>query len=54
YYSSQPISIAIGYATTNENESIDNMLKSADLLMYQKKKNYYEYVTEMLNEQNLI
>lgn len=54
YYSSQPISIAIGYATTNENESIDNMLKRADLLMYQKKKNYYEYVTEMLNEQNLI
>lgn len=49
YYSSQPISIAIGYATTSTNESIDNMLKRADLLMYQKKKNYYEYVTEMLN-----
>jgi diguanylate cyclase (GGDEF)-like protein len=51
YYSSQPISVAIGYATTFENECIDNMLKRADLLMYQKKKNYYEYVTDMLKDQ---
>ncbi len=46
YYASQPISIAIGYATTQDHENIENMLKRADMLMYQKKKNYYQYFLE--------
>lgn len=41
FYSSQPISIAIGYATTQNNESIEDMLKRADQEMYKKKKDYY-------------
>ncbi|VCX09393.1 putative diguanylate cyclase YfiN [Acinetobacter baumannii] len=38
YYSSHPISIAIGHATTKENEQVEDMLKRADHHMYQKKK----------------
>ena len=41
FYSSHQISIAIGYATTQDNESIEDMLKRADQEMYKKKKDYY-------------
>lgn len=46
YYASQPISIAIGYATTQAHENIENMLRRADMLMYKKKKDYYQYFLE--------
>lgn len=42
YYSSQPISIAVGSATTLENETIEAMLKRADQSMYVQKKAYYD------------
>lgn len=41
YYASQPISIAMGFATIREDESVDDMLKRADKLMYDRKKKYY-------------
>lgn len=41
YYSSQPISISIGHATSQPNESIEALLKRADNDMYIKKKNHY-------------
>ncbi|HBM2354975.1 TPA: GGDEF domain-containing protein, partial [Acinetobacter baumannii] len=44
YYSSHPISIAIGHATTKENEQVEDMLKRADHHMYQKKKSYYQEI----------
>lgn len=37
YYSSQPISMSFGSATTLESESIESMLKRADQQMYQRK-----------------
>ncbi|MCU4414885.1 sensor domain-containing diguanylate cyclase [Acinetobacter sp. WU_MDCI_Axc73] len=42
YYSSQPISMSLGSATTLESESIESMLKRADQQMYQRKKNFYQ------------
>ncbi|WP_130803108.1 sensor domain-containing diguanylate cyclase [Acinetobacter ihumii] len=42
YYSSQPISMSFGSATTLENESIESMLKRADQQMYQRKKHFYQ------------
>lgn len=42
YYSSQPISMSFGSATTLENESIEAMLKRADQQMYQRKKHFYQ------------
>ena len=50
YYSSRPISVAIGHATTLQNESIEDMLRRADQLMYEKKKNYYRYLAEDIEE----
>lgn len=44
YYSSHPVSIAIGHATTQTNEQIEDMLKRADHHMYQKKKSYYQEI----------
>lgn len=41
YYSSQPISLSIGHATTIQGESIEDMLKRADQVMYQQKQQYY-------------
>ena len=41
YYSSQPISISIGHATTAPNESIEALLRRADQDMYLRKKNFY-------------
>ncbi|WP_173910315.1 sensor domain-containing diguanylate cyclase [Acinetobacter sp. Marseille-Q1618] len=42
YYASQPIHLAIGQATTQANESIEQMLKRADQMMYQKKQDFYD------------
>ena len=44
YYSSHQISISLGQATTLPYESIDCMLKRADLHMYENKKKYYDYI----------
>ena len=44
YYSTHPISISMGQATSRASESIDCMLKRADQQMYENKKKYYEYV----------
>lgn len=41
YYASQPIYLALGYATIQKNESVEQMLKRADQLMYKKKQAYY-------------
>lgn len=41
YYASQPIYIALGYATIQKNETVEQMLKRADQLMYKKKQAYY-------------
>ncbi len=46
YYASQPINIAMGYASSFEHETIDNMLKRADQAMYLKKRSYYAYIAE--------
>ena len=46
YYSSHPIRIAMGHATTFEGENVECMLKRADQVMYQKKKDYYDYIME--------
>ena len=37
-----PISVAMGYSTTENNESIDDSLKRADQKMYKKKSEYYQ------------
>lgn len=50
YYSSHPISIAIGHATTQHDEKVEDMLKRTDQVMYQKKKDYYEYFTQTVDE----
>lgn len=42
YYSSHPISIALGHATSQPKEPIEDMLKRADEQMYHNKKNHYE------------
>ncbi|CAB1210978.1 sensor domain-containing diguanylate cyclase [Acinetobacter bouvetii] len=41
FYSNQPISLSIGYATNHTDERMEEMLKRADLDMYRQKKNYY-------------
>lgn len=46
YYSTQPISIAIGHATTQAHQSVEDMLKRADQVMYQNKKAHYNYILE--------
>ena len=42
YYSSHPMSIALGHATSQPQEHIEDMLKRADQQMYQNKKHHYE------------
>lgn len=42
YYSSLPIHMAIGYATSEENENIEHMIKRADHKMYEDKQRYYQ------------
>ncbi|NHB58179.1 sensor domain-containing diguanylate cyclase [Acinetobacter sp. 194] len=47
YYSTRPISISFGHATTHGDEKIEDMLKRADQNMYVHKKQYYEYLESM-------
>jgi len=42
FYSTQPMSLSIGHATSSEQEQIVDMLKRADLDMYHQKRNYYQ------------
>ncbi len=49
YYSSHPISIAIGHATTKDNEQVEDMLKRADHHMYQRKKSISRNITAIKN-----
>lgn len=46
YYSSQPLSISMGYASSFDNEHVDDMLKRADQAMYQQKNEFYAYLRE--------
>ncbi len=41
YYSSAPISVSLGAATSEPGESMESLLKRADVLMYEQKKAYY-------------
>ncbi len=41
FYSTQPISLSMGQATTTEDETVEDMLKRADAIMYEKKRHYY-------------
>lgn len=43
YYSSHCMSLSMGYASTYEHESVQEMLKRADQAMYKQKKDYYDY-----------
>ena len=42
FYSSAPISIAIGAGVSEEGESIEAVIRRADLLMYARKQEYYD------------
>lgn len=44
FYSSHQINLSIGYATTLDGESVEDMIKRADQNMYQHKRKYYEYI----------
>ena len=44
FYHEQTMSLSIGAATTSSNETLEQMLKRADLKMYEKKKRYYHGV----------
>ena len=50
YYASHPLKIAMGFATTQPHETVENMLRRADADMYKKKKDYYEYFEEANEE----
>lgn len=41
FYANQPILLSIGYATLQSGETMEDMLKRADTVMYREKKNYY-------------
>ncbi len=41
FYSLQPLNLSTGYATNKDGERMEDMLKRADLAMYQDKRNYY-------------
>lgn len=41
FYSTQPISLSMGQATTVQDETVEDMLKRADAIMYEKKRHYY-------------
>jgi len=46
YYAAHPMSFAIGFATTAQDESIEEMLKRADIAMYEHKKLFYQISTD--------
>ena len=41
FYSHQPLSLSPGYATNKDGERMEDMLKRADMIMYQEKRDYY-------------
>lgn len=41
FYSHQPLSLSTGYATNKDGERMEDMLKRADMIMYQEKRAYY-------------
>ena len=41
FYSSAPLSVAIGVATSQPGETMESMIKRADISMYEQKKAYY-------------
>ena len=41
FYSHQPLSLSTGYATNKDGERKEDMLKRADMIMYQEKRDYY-------------
>lgn len=41
FYSHQPLSLSMGYATNKDGERMEDMLKRADMIMYQEKRDYY-------------
>ena len=41
FYSHQPLSLSTGYATNKDGERMEDMLKRADMIMYQEKRDYY-------------
>ena len=41
FYSHQPLSLSTGYATNKDGERMEDMLKRADMIMYQEKREYY-------------
>ncbi|OTG68109.1 histidine kinase [Acinetobacter sp. ANC 4470] len=41
FHSHQPLSLSTGYATNKDGERMEDMLKRADMIMYQEKRNYY-------------
>ena len=49
YHASLPMSIAIGTATSEPHETLDDMLKRADHQMYLDKKRYYAKNSAVLN-----
>lgn len=51
YYSTHRLNISMGSASTHEHESIEEMLKRADHVMYQRKKDYYDYLKQAVNSE---
>jgi diguanylate cyclase (GGDEF)-like protein len=41
FYSTAPLSLSLGTATSEEGESMESLLKRADVLMYEHKRSYY-------------
>ena len=41
FYSLQPLNLSTGYATNKDGERMEDMLKRADMAMYQEKRAYY-------------
>ncbi|MHA3058035.1 sensor domain-containing diguanylate cyclase [Acinetobacter sp. ANC 5584] len=49
YYASLPMSVAIGTATSEPNETLDDMMKRADHQMYLDKNRYYAKISALQN-----
>jgi len=47
FYSSAPLSVSIGVATSQPGETMEAMIKRADLGMYEQKKAHYAAVATM-------
>ncbi len=49
FYSNHPISLSIGHASSLKDERIEDTMKRADAVMYQKKKDYYANLNHPYN-----